>query len=313
MTSFEITVIIASYNFNYQKLMSTLKSVVMQRDVDLEIIIADDGSQDADYSEAERYIHEIGYESFFIVKNKVNQGTVKNLLSGLKRARGKYVYMTFPGDILFDDLVLHDFYEYAEENNSKVLFGDAVYYSNDDELRLYTDKSAPLRPFCYIPERNRNFKKTAFYFGGYILGASFFRETETAKRYFSMIEDCCKYAEDNTTTAFMLADGIDVEYFSRNMIWYEYSGDISSSKENEWREVLEADFKKCFEKLKEHYPEDKIIDTAYEKQVKQKGTLSLIIKHPLVLFNALRYRMMNKRRVNYTDADRSRLEKLLKV
>ena len=63
----------------------------------------------------------------------------------------------------------------------------------------------------------------------------------------------------------------------------------------------------------EHYPEDKIIDTAYEKQVKQKGTLSLMIKHPLVLFNVLRYRMMNKRRVNYTDADRFRLEKLLKV
>ena len=313
MTSFEVTVLIASYNFSYPKMMSTLRSVLKQRDVDMEIIIADDGSQNADYTEVERYIHEIGFESFFLIKNKVNQGTVKNFLSGLKRARGKYVYMTSPGDILFDTLVLHDFYEHAEKRRAKVLFGDAVYYNNDEGLRLYGDRSAPIRPFCYTPERTLAFKKTAFFFGGYILGAAFFRETETAKKYFGMIGNCCKFVEDNTSSAFMLADGTEIEYFPRNMIWYEYGGGVSTSKENKWKAILENDFTECFRLLKEQYPQDRIIDAAYEKNVCGKGKLSLLIKHPLIFMNVWRYKLMSKRTVGHTDDDRARLEKLLKL
>ena len=313
MAKFEVTVIIASYNFSYPKLMGTLRSVLSQRDIDMEVIIADDGSQNADYSEAERYIHEIGYESFFIVRNKENQGTVKNLISGLRRARGKYVYMTSPGDMLYDDMVLHDFYEHAEERGVKVLFGDAVYYNNDNGLTIYRDKSAPLRPDCYIPERTQNYKKTAFFFGGYILGAAFFRETETAKKYFAKIDNICKFMEDNTTTALMLADGLKVEYFHRNMIWYEFDGGVSTSGEDKRKEILVSDLRECFKLLKSRYPDDKIIDVAFEKEVCGKGNFHLLTKHPMVLINALRYRISSKRRVNFTDADRSRLEKMLKV
>ena len=312
MTSFEVTVIIASYNFSYPKMMGTLKSVLKQRDVDLEIIIADDGSQNADYTEVERYIHEIGFESFFLVRNKQNQGTVKNFISGLKRARGKYVYMTSPGDMLYDDTVLHDFYEYAEESRAKVLFGNAVYYNNDGGLTLYGDRSAPLRPYCYSAEKTINARKTGFFFGGYILGAAFFRETETAKKYFDIIKDCCKFVEDNTSTAFMLADGIKAEYYPRNMIWYEYGGGVSTSRENKWKAILDNDFKECFKLLKSRYPKDKIIDAAYEKNVNGKGKLCIAVKHPKVMFDAFRYRLSGRRRVNYTDTDKTRLEKLLK-
>ena len=312
MTSFEVTVVIASYNFSYPKMMGTLRSVLKQRDVDLEIIIADDGSQNADYTEVERYIHEIGFESFFLVRNKQNQGTVKNIISGLRRARGKYVYITSPGDMLFDDRVLHDFYEYAEESGAKLLFGDAVYYNTDGGLTLYDDKSAPIRPYCYGADKSPEFKKAAFFFGGYILGAAFFRDTETAKKYFGIIENCCKFVEDNTSTAFMLADGVKVEYFHRNMIWYEYGGGVSTSKENKWKAILDNDFKESFILLKKHHPNDKIIDAAYEKNVNGKGKGAVALKHPKVMLDAFRYKLSGKRKVGYTDTDKARLEKLLK-
>ena len=312
MASFDVTVVIASYNFSYPKMMGTLKSVLKQRNVDIEIIIADDGSQDADYTEVERYIHEIGFESFFLIRNKENQGTVKNLISGLKRVRGKYVYMTSPGDMLFDDMVLHDFYEYAEENKAKVLFGDAVYYNNDDGLEIYGDKSAPVRPYCFGADKTIKAQKIGFFFGGYILGAAFFRETETAKKYFGIIENCCKFVEDNTSTAFMLADGIKVEYYPRNMIWYEYGGGVSTSKENKWKAILENDFRESFRLLKERCPYDRIIDAAFEKNVNGKGKLGSILKHPLVMFGAFRYKLSGKRRVEYTDSDAARLKKLLR-
>lgn len=313
MYKFEITVIIATYEPDPVKLMRTVRSVIMQRDVDMEVILTDDGSVNNDFSEVERYIHEIGFDSFYIIRNKVNQGTVKNLLSGLKRARGKYVYITSPGDMLYNDTVLRDFFHIAEEKSAKIMFGDAVYYSCDNDVVIYEDKCSPKRPECYSEEKTIPYLKSTFFFGGYILGASFFRETETARKYFRMIEPHCKYVEDNTSTAFALAAEERVLYCPVKMIWYEYGDGVSTSENSKWKQLLDKDFEENFKMLRKIYPKDEIIQAAYEKNVLKKGKFALLIHYPRVAFRAFYCHLTEKRNVKCSPADVNRLKKMLKV
>ncbi|MBQ3566546.1 MAG: glycosyltransferase, partial [Oscillospiraceae bacterium] len=124
-----VSVIVATYNFNMLKTVATLNSIIHQKNVSIEIIIADDGSGNSDELDSlNGYFEKNNITNFKIIKNKENQGTVKNLLSGLNTSVGKYIYFISPGDCLFDDMVLSDFFEFCEKRNSKIAFGNAVSY-----------------------------------------------------------------------------------------------------------------------------------------------------------------------------------------
>ena len=48
---YEITVIVCTYNPDLQKLISTLKSVVLQKGVKIQVIVTDDGSSNNYFNE----------------------------------------------------------------------------------------------------------------------------------------------------------------------------------------------------------------------------------------------------------------------
>lgn len=55
----------------------------------------------------------------------------------------------------------------------------------------------------------------------------FFRETEIVKKYIGEMIGVSKYTEDNTSTAFVLADGIRVYHFDQFVVWYRKLRTIS--------------------------------------------------------------------------------------
>ena len=108
----QISVVVATYNPDVNKLNRTLKQICRQENVSFEVIITDDASSKKDFSHLGEFFKNNGFENFKILEHNENVGTVKNCLSALNEAKGKYVFITSPGDILFDKNTLSDFYNF---------------------------------------------------------------------------------------------------------------------------------------------------------------------------------------------------------
>lgn len=88
MKKLDYSVIVATFNPDFSSLIKTLYSIVNQRDVSFEIVVADDGSTLDYFNEIKEYFNVIHFDQYKLVKNQKNMGTVKNLISAIERCEG---------------------------------------------------------------------------------------------------------------------------------------------------------------------------------------------------------------------------------
>lgn len=312
----QVSIIIATYNPDNQKLKATLNGVCKQHGISFEIIITDDASKQKDFSFLPDFFSSYGIENYRIIEHEKNGGTVKNCLDGVAAARGKYVFITSPGDILFDENVLSDFYHFAEENEADLCFGNAVYYSNEENgPKITRQYGAPLMPQLYSPANSFNQKCEAFFGCDWIVGAVYFRKTSTAKKYLEQVVDVCRYTEDSSSTAFALADGVDVLHFNRNMVWYEDGTGISTAKKSKWQKVLDSENQNAIKKLKKAHPQNPYVDFLYSNlTIKNKALRNIkkLITHPILSIKIIiKKKITKKQQITYTQEDLKRLKDLL--
>ena len=135
---YDISVIVATYNPDLNKLMSTLLSIIVQKGINFEIIVTDDGSQKDYFKEVIVFFERNNFKNYSLIKNEINIGTVNNFYNALIISKGKYIFGISPGDMVYDENSLFSIFDFAEENKAKVCFGDAVYYSNfNNHLKIY--------------------------------------------------------------------------------------------------------------------------------------------------------------------------------
>lgn len=311
----QVSIIVLTYHPDREKLLQTLHAAVAQKLPELEIIVSDDGTPDGDLSWLPDFFRDHGITQYQILMNPQNKGTVQNCLGAVRQARGKYVFLTSPGDLLFDENVLADFCRFAEENRCDACFGNALFYTAEGTPRLTREVSSPPRPRLYAPETVPAVSKAAFFGGDWVIGAAYFRSREFALTYFEAIADTSVYMEDTTSTAFALADDRRLLYFDRNMIWYEDGSGMSTSKSELWKKRLDADLTKSFTKLKALHPADPYVDIALCNMTEKQATKRIIIKllrHPLTMLRILRARKACPiQSVRCTDWDLERLRLLL--
>ena len=130
----QVSIIICTYNPDLRKLLTSVKSVVVQTGVEFEIIVTDDGSKIDYFNDIKAYFADIRFTEYSLIKNIDNLGTVKNVLNALKHARGEYVFLNSPGDYVFDSTVISDFYEFAKKNNADICFGDYIPYFLEEKI-----------------------------------------------------------------------------------------------------------------------------------------------------------------------------------
>lgn len=268
MESYKVTVLVVTYFPVWKKLKSTLLSIICQKNINFEIIISDDGSEEDYFYEAERFFAEHGFSDYKLVKNIKNLGTVNNYYSALCHAKGEYTYGISPGDMLYNEYTLSDLYAFSKEREISVCFGDAIYYNlQDDEVNIVKKRYyVPRRPWIYTDKVALDVMKYFFFYDNFILGATFFRRTDVAIKYIGKIKDSSRYVEDNTSTAFMLADGLRVIHFDKYVVWYEYGEGISTSSDNKGGKLLDADLNNSFEELRKQYPNDQVINTLLQSR-----------------------------------------------
>ena len=98
----KISIIVCSYKPDFNKLKRTLLSIFRQKEVDVEVVLADDGSIGYDFSDVKNWIKEripLNFEVKYSLLEK-NVGTIKNVLAALDLVTSKYVKLISPGDYL---------------------------------------------------------------------------------------------------------------------------------------------------------------------------------------------------------------------
>lgn len=239
----EITVIVASYNPKWEKLKSTILSVLLQKNVYIELVVADDGSKIDYHENVNKLVSANGLNDYIFLPSENNHGTVKNIIRAVEMARGKYIRIISPGDYLYSENSLCDWYSYMERNEYLVSFGGGVYY-NDDEghCKIIESYSAPRNLILYKGKRNENaIRKNYLQLDDMALGAAFLSEKSILLKYLTLICDKVRLGED-FLYKLMVFDGIQLHYYDFPVIWYEVGHGISSSSKGHYNAQMMSDW-----------------------------------------------------------------------
>lgn len=297
----DVSVIIATYNSDLIKIKRTIQSVVTQQGCSFEIIVTDDGSKEFPSKEIEEVLSNSGIK-YLILKNEVNVGTVKNLYSALSRAKGKYVYGVSPGDMIYDQFVLRDFYEYCENNDIDICFGNALYYTYKDEKPVLMEFSKPEKPAMYKKNRCR----LAMLTSNYICGVAFFRKREVFIEKLREVMPYCRLVEDYSTTLLSLASGIDVVYYDRNIAFYEYGAGVSTNWDNPLSKIVPEDCHRILYYLTSKYSNNELL-AARKLQMEsddRKEYIKYVCLHqPKIAALLLITQLIPTRKIKFTDYD----------
>ena len=240
---FDISVVIASYNPDYDKLFFTLKSIIVQRGINFEIVVSDDGSQNNYFEDIEKWFKNNTFCDYVLVRHENNMGTCINIYDGVKESNGRYVKTISPGDYLYDETTLLEWYQFMEEKHSKISFGKVLNFHIDTYEGVVLDRVMQ-RPQVLKPYSSGNLRKIK---NSYLLlndipdGAAFIAQKSVLLKYYKMIVNKVKYAEDYAMKL-MVLDDIKIDYYDRYVVWYEFGTGISTSKNEVWAKRLKQDY-----------------------------------------------------------------------
>lgn len=307
----QISVVVATYNQEWDALRRTLYSILIQKDVCFEIIITDDGSSYNHFSEADNYFLKFGFKHYVLLEHKHNKGTVNNFLDGVKQAKGKYVKGISPGDFLYEKDTLNRFYNYAESHQADAYFGKALYYSYQNNIvHIFKDKQNPQN---LIPWQKKYRCQARYNYIGkkdYALGASFFVRKDTFLNYLIRIKNNIKYTEDYVFVM-MISENKKVVFIDRTIVFYEYGTGISTNGQSDWSQCISHDNKVGLQMIWNSLT----FAEKTEIQNKNKFTYKLlgyILSPQLILYRLKEKRNEKKEiRVLYREKDLLFLQKIL--
>lgn len=125
-----ISVIVPVYNVA-KWLYECLDSIVMQKAVDYEVIMVDDGSTDNSADIIREYAEKY---SFFHAYKKTNGGLSSARNYGVEKAKGKYIYFLDSDDKFFNDECISFMIHELDNNDIDVLYFDGESFFESKEL-----------------------------------------------------------------------------------------------------------------------------------------------------------------------------------
>lgn len=280
---FDFTVIVVTYHPSREKLLTTLNSIVRQQGVSFEIVIADDGSPDFFEQDIRAFMDDRHFENYRIIAHEQNQGTVQNMLDAVNVAQGKYIKPISPGDDLYDSQTLRDVFMQMEKLQAKAVFGDMIYYSLDDELRV-TNLKTPVDDALYLPDyegyRKKKAAKRQMVYYENISGAAVFYEAVCFKKGLEAIRGYVTYAEDAMLQMLVQWD-IRIYKIPRFVVWYEYGTGISTNKKLGFSDRITNDFYQFYQMLEKECPNGPYVKRALRtwKVIQQGKKLPNLLRH----------------------------------
>lgn len=266
----EISVICLTYNSDINKLLTTLNSVIQQKNCRFEIIIADDGSGDNKFEEVETFLSANDFQNYKLIPNAENKGIIKNFLSAIQLANGRYIKYISPGDYLYDENTLEYIYEFMKKYDASIAFGKAVYYSdNSGELDVFNLMAPVVTDIYDVRENHYNYDdvlKHIMLFDDVVLGAVVVAKRDIFEKYLLEISSSVVYIEDNTILPLVTLDKQRIFYMDRYILWYESDSGISTNVNRGFIEKIEQDMLNCYKYISNKYPSNNLLRLAYLKR-----------------------------------------------
>lgn len=252
--------LVLTYNTNLDKLFLTLQSIMQQEFNEFEIIVSDDGSADNKYTEIEAYFKKNDFSNYRLVDNKQNQGTVKNILSGLQHVTGKYVKLIGAGDTFYDEHVMEKVYEFMEQNEYECCFGLIQGYQVDQQKKV--EKLPYWHPFD-IEAYRKNGKedritKNLVLYSDNICGAAICYRKDFCIEYMNRIQQEVLYEED-IFQVLSAVEGRPIHLYDNYMIWYEIGEGVSTKKRSKFEELLRQDVERFYGMLYKQHQDNKYV------------------------------------------------------
>lgn len=282
----DITVLVAQFNPDINKVFYTLNSIINQKNIGFEIVICDDGSLNDCFEEIKEYFLKKDFENYKLVKLEENKGTVKNILNGVNNSEGKYIKVISPGDFLYNENTLKEMYDYVNDRDAKLAFGNVVPFSyKEKQLCQYSNtKPYNLKVFNLQPYNLKKVQTSILLCWNGIVGAGIIYQKEYMLNLLQLLKGKVIYAED-FMTYIAVADNQEIYHIDKNVIWYEFGGGISTSKNTKWEMLINKDRENLYKILYENWPVNKVVEKSKElKELSGKGKIvkffGILIKCP---------------------------------
>lgn len=238
----KISVIVLTYNPSKQKLIATLKSIIRQEDVNIQVVISDDGSNKNYFKEAKEFLDNNSFTDYKLISCKKNQGTVKNAIRAVNVSNGKYVKLISPGDLFASSNALRDWTNHLIQSEYKWSICEAIYYKNENGcVSLIKQPVHPMITGVYEKKQERKCRWNYVILDDVALGAAIMSERDVLMEYLLRIEGKVVYGEDNIYRI-MMFDGVCADYYSECALFYEYGEGVSTAGESLWGERLAKDW-----------------------------------------------------------------------
>ena len=252
--SVEVSVLVLTYNSNLDKLIDTVKSVIDQRGVSLEIVISDDGSKVKHFDELKDFFTKIHFVNYKIIENDTNRGTVYNYYSGLTECNGNYVKSISPGDKIIGENTLKNWITFLKTKHVKWSFSDVVCYRIMNNVEtLISVEAHPQNIQVYKNGTDYNKRWQYLVLKDIGVGASMISERNLQITYLQEMLGKITYAEDHMWRL-MMFDGIVGAYYPEYTVIYEFGEGVSTSQNNVWSERLRKDWQSADSIISERKP-----------------------------------------------------------
>lgn len=313
----QVSVVVLTYNPDPVKLRQTLTAAARQTGVQTEIVISDDGSTQKDFSFLPGFMGSLSFENYRLLEHRENRGTVRSCLDAVSAATGEYVFLTSPGDLLYDDHTLEAMVRFSQDHSADLCFGNAVFYGpGENGPHLTREKGCPSAPQLYDPGASSATGRIAFFGGNWVIGASYFRKRALLLETLRQICDTSKYMEDTPTTAFALAAGHRLFHCNRNIVWYEDGTGVSTGNNDKWAKLLHQDALLSFQKLKGQYPKDPYVDITcrnLSQPDRKKRILGNLLRHPVLMSRLLLCKRAKAAPITCSQEALAHLKQLLEI
>lgn len=252
-----VSVIILCYNSEYERIISSIDSVLQQSYRNYEIIIADDGSTVSCIPQIECYLEEKGAPAYHVLRRETNEGTVKNCIFAMENAIGTWVQALGAGDMLYDEDVLKDTVLFMERRRCLFAFGKIQMFHMDNHVIINDGIMHSPRSSGFYKERLNRIQKFIQKISivlryEAVPALAMFGKREAFLEEIRKVEGRIIYCEDLFQISVYL-QGKRFYYFDKILKQYELGVGISTSHNMKFDRLLEKDVRNMYELYKDIY------------------------------------------------------------
>lgn len=281
----DFSVLVLLYNSEKKALERTLESVLRQKGVSFEIVLADDCSKNDCLAQAVEYLKDKGVK-VKVSHQETNGGTVNNILDALRLCDGKYIKPIGAGDLLFDNKCLYIARNTFDKDQEIVLLHSMLqsYRIQENGMLELLPSHDPSDIRAQIKEDIKRVNKNILLYHGWIVGATMFYRKDAFIDALEKMKKSVVYCEDLSQALYLL-EGKKLKFIKRPTIYYEVGTGISTTTESRAVNRLYQDHLKFWEWAVEEFPANKLAKKSL-KVTKFEGIDNLMQRRIKILLTA---------------------------